>query len=450
MRIPMAALAVKVLNRLNSAGFEAYAVGGCVRDSLLGKTPQDWDLCTSAKPEEIKRCFQNEKTILTGEKYGTVTVVLEGEPFEITTFRAETGYSDSRHPDGVRFLTSLREDLARRDFTVNAMAADSAGRVTDCFGGSEDLKNGLIRCVGRPEERFAEDALRMLRALRFAARLDFSVEEQTAAAIHAQKTELLSVAPERLRKELDGLLCGKAAGRILREFPDVLCVLIPELEPCIGFRQYNHHHAHDVWEHTLTVLEHSEPVPAERLAALLHDVGKPAVFAFDKELVGHFYGHAAVSAALCDRILHRLRYDNETVHLVTELVAIHGYPLMGESDRQLRRLMGKIGQPQLRRLLRLRRADRLGKGTEKNEAIEADIMGLERTLEEILNKELCFSVKQLKISGRELMALGIEQGKQVGMLLQMLLTAVIEERVPNEPEFLIEFAQNMIQKMEND
>ena len=439
-----------LLGRLNGAGFEAYAVGGCVRDSLLGKEPQDWDLCTSATPEEIKRCFANERTVLTGEKYGTVTVLLDGEPFEITTFRAETGYGDSRHPDGVRFLTSLREDLARRDFTVNAMAADREGAVTDCFGGMEDLKNGLIRCVGEPRQRFEEDALRILRGLRFASKLGFSMEEDTAAAILSMKEKLLLVAQERLRKELEGLLCGKWAGQVLRQFSQVLFVLIPELAPCEGFAQYNYHHAFDVWEHSLRALESCVTEPVLRLVALLHDVGKPATFFFDKQLVGHFYGHNTVGAALCDRILRRLRYDNETRSAVTELVAFHSYPLQGESERQLRRLLGRLGEAQTRRLLQLRRADRLGKGTEAPEQIEADICNAQALLQQVLNKELCFSLKQLKISGRELMAMGVPQGQQVGLLLTQLLEAVVEERVENEPAKLVEYAQGLILQKEID
>ena len=226
-----------LLRQLNAAGFSAYAVGGCVRDSLLGCAPQDWDICTSAAPEQTEACFAADRTILTGARYGTVTVVRGGVPYEITTFRAESGYADSRHPDRVDFLRELAPDLARRDFTVNAMAADAAGAVTDLFGGQDDLRRGVIRCVGDPAERFAEDALRMLRALRFAARLSFRIDGETAAAIHAARTRLRAVAPERLHKELSGILCGRQAAALLEEFSDVLFELIPELAPCQGFRQ---------------------------------------------------------------------------------------------------------------------------------------------------------------------------------------------------------------------
>ena len=450
MRIHIAPKAAELLGRLNRAGFEAYAVGGCVRDSLLGKVPQDWDFCTSATPEEIKTCFAGERTILTGEKYGTVTVLLEGEPFEITTFRAEAGYGDNRHPDSIRFLSSLQEDLARRDFTINAMAADANGMVTDCFGGIADLESGLIRCVGLPRSRFEEDALRMLRGLRFAARLGFSLEKETAAAIGDMKDRLLFVAPERLRKELEGLLCGKAASQVLRSFPQVIFTLIPELAPCKDFCQYNYHHVFDVWEHSLRVLENCKADPVLRLAALLHDVGKPSAFFFDKHLVGHFYGHSTVSAALSDRILCRLHYDNDSRHKIVELIALHSYPIQGDSERPLRRLLSRIGPEQTGRFLELRRGDRLGKGTEKAEQVEGEISCFRSLLQQMIDKELCFSLRQLALDGNDLMRLGVPQGKQIGALLAQLLEAVMEDRIPNDPVALSDYAQSLLQEREND
>lgn len=440
----------ELLLRLASAGFDAYAVGGCVRDSLLGTAPQDWDICTSAKPEEIIACFSGYRTILTGVRYGTVTVLSEGEAFEITTFREECGYSDSRHPDEVRFLSSLRGDLARRDFTVNAMAAGGRGEIVDCFGGAEDLKNGIIRCVGTPEERFTEDALRILRALRFAARLDFSIEEGTAAAIHGQKERLRSVAPERLRKELNGLLCGKNAAALMEEFADVLCVLLPELAPCIGFRQYNPHHAFDVWRHTLCALQASEPQEALRLAVLLHDIGKPAVFSFDKNLVGHFYGHATVSAAMTERLLRRLHYDNATTKLVTTLVGGHDFALQPMDEKRMRRMLARYGEETTRLLLRLRRADRLGKGTDDPAVIETMTREAEALLARVISGEQCLSLRKLKLNGNDLIAMGVPRGKQVGALLQRLLDAVLDGELANEHEKLVDYAQAILLNMEND
>lgn len=439
-----------VLQRLTSAGFSAYAVGGCVRDSLLGLAPQDWDVCTSATPEEISACFSEERTILTGARYGTVTVWMDGEPFEITTYRAERGYSDSRHPDEVRFLSSLREDLARRDFTVNAMAADVDGAVIDCFSGAEDLQNGVIRCVGAPEKRFTEDALRILRALRFATKLGFAVAEQTAAAIHAQRERLRAVAPERLRKELKGLLCGKNAASVLAEFSDVLCVILPELAPCIGFRQYNPHHAFDVWKHTLCAIQASEPQEALRLAVLLHDIGKPAVFSFDKNLIGHFYGHAVVGAAMTEGILRRLRYDNATSKLVTTLVGGHDFALRPMDERRMRRLLARYGEDTVRLLLRLRRADRMGKGTEETEAVEATMQQAEALLASVLREEQCLSLRKLNLGGNDILAMGVPQGKRVGTLLRQLLDAVLDGTLANERNALVNYAQALLSNDEND
>lgn len=444
IRIPSETAAV--LRRLRSAGFAAYAVGGCVRDSLLGQTPQDWDICTAARPEEVLSCFSDCRTVLTGVRYGTVTVLWEERPFEITTFRGESGYSDARHPDGVTFLSELRGDLARRDFTVNAMAADADGTVIDPFGGREDLRQGILRCVGVPERRFSEDALRILRGLRFAARLDLCVEEQTAQAMLALRERLRLVAPERLHKELDGLLCGAAASRILRQFKAVVWVLLPELRDEDGFRQYNYHHARTVWEHTLSALEATERDPILRLAILLHDIGKPSAFTMDKQLQGHFYGHAVIGGAVAERVLRRLRYDGETVKTVSELVRLHDICLSPLTEKRMRRILAAHGEEQTRRLLRIRRADRLGKGTEDAAQVEAFIRAAEDCLQAVLAADCCLTRGQLAVSGRELLALGIPQGRGLGELLDRLLHEVIEGRLQNDPQILMQYAQKMIDK----
>lgn len=448
-RIPIPPRTAAVLARLNAAGFAAYAVGGCVRDSLLGKAPQDWDLCTAARPEEIQTCFSDCRTVLTGLRYGTVTVLWEGEAFEITTFRAETGYSDARHPDGVTFLPDLHGDLARRDFTINAMAADASGAVVDPFGGREDLQNGVLRCVGVPEERFTEDALRILRGLRFAARLDLQIEAATAQAMLALRERLALVAPERLHKELDGLLCGAAAASVLRQFRAVLWVLVPELRDADGFRQYNYHHAYTVWGHTLAALDAAEPEPVLRLTMLLHDVGKPAAFTMDKQLVGHFYGHAVIGAALTERILRRLRYDGETIRTVTELVRRHDTDLYPPTEKRLRRVLAALGEEQTRRLIRVRRADRLGKGTEDVERLEEFIRQVTQCVDAVLAADCCLTRKQLAISGDDLMALGIPRGRAMGALLDRILQAVVEGDVQNEPVILMHYAQKLWKKSTN-
>lgn len=441
-----------LLARLNAAGFAAYAVGGCIRDSLLGLEPQDWDVCTAARPEQTAACFSDCRTLLTGAAYGTVTVLWGAArtPFEITTFRAERGYSDRRHPDRVEFLSELRGDLARRDFTVNAMAADATGLVYDPFGGQNDLQNRVLRCVGVPAERFSEDALRMLRGLRFAARLGLSIEPETASALHACRSLLKNVATERIRKELEGLLCGTDAPALLREFADVLCVPIPELAPCIGFRQFNYHHRYDVWEHTLHALAASEPDEALRLAVLLHDVGKPAVFSFDKQLVGHFYGHARVSAAMAERILRRLRFDGKTVSRVSALIAAHDLELAGLTERRMRRLLHRLGERNVRTLLRLRRADRLGKGTERPEDVQADTAAAEELLRRLCAEDACCTLRQLALSGDDLLALGLPAGKRVGAVLRAALTTVLDGNIQNERDALMRFAQNYIRNSIQD
>lgn len=439
-----------LLHRLSAAGFAAYAVGGCVRDSLLGLQPQDWDICTSARPEQTAECFAAERTILTGAKYGTVTVLAANTPFEITTFRAESTYTDRRHPDAVSFLTELRGDLSRRDFTVNAMAAAADGAVIDLFGGQEDLQNRLIRCVGAPRERFSEDVLRILRGLRFASRLDFAVERETAAAIHECREMLSGAAPERLHKELSGLLCGRGVFRVLCEYPDVLCALIPELRRTVGFRQYHYNHAYDVYTHTAAVTAAVEPEERLRLAALLHDIAKPNEFFFDKNLVGHFYGHAVAGAAEAERILRRLRYDGGTVSAVAALVRAHDLDLSAMTERQMRRLLAKHGEEQTRALLRLRRADRLGKGTEPPSAPEEEAVRAEALLSRLVEGQACVRLPQMAISGRDLLALGVPQGPRIGALLETILQAVLEEKLPNEREALVEYAQELIDKTKND
>lgn len=439
-----------LLKRLNDAGFRAYAVGGCVRDSLLGKEPQDWDICTSAHPDEIKSCFSEHRTILTGERYGTVTVLHDDIPYEITTFRAENGYSDSRHPDSVVFLDSLQGDLSRRDFTVNAMAADADGVVTDCFGGAADLQNGVIRCVGNAHDRFTEDALRILRALRFASKLSFTISPETDVAIHALKNRLSAVAPERLRKELKGLLCGASAIEILRQYADVLCVLIPELQSCIGFCQYNFHHIHDVWEHTLRVAENVPAAEAMRLAALFHDIGKPAAFTMDKNLIGHFYGHAIISAAMTETILRRLHYDNATVRLVTLLVGEHGFFLPEGNEKRIKKMLAAFGAERVKDLLVLRRADTIGTGTGTIEETDQAAECAFSLLEQVLQQENCFSVRQLAVNGADLMQLGVSQGPVIGEILNRLLDAVLDGQLENKREDLLLFAQKAAIKSEND
>ena len=299
------------INLLQSAGFEAYAVGGCVRDSLLGKIPNDWDITTSAKPEDMKSVFADFHCIDTGIKHGTVTVVIDGEPLEITTFRLDGEYEDNRHPKSVTFTSNLSADLGRRDFTVNAMAYSKKTGTVDLFGGQNDLKNKIIRCVGDPDRRFNEDALRILRALRFASALDFEIEEKTAQSLLKNRALLGNISEERIAKELLKLVCGKGAKRILTDFAPVLFEILPELQPMYKNSHDNPHHCYDIYEHMLIAVESIDPEPTLRFAMLLHDCGKPAVKKFDENGVAHFYGHQRISAEISAQILARLKVSNK-------------------------------------------------------------------------------------------------------------------------------------------
>ena len=314
----------QALARLTAAGFEACVVGGAVRDALRGAEAKDWDVATSALPRQVEQVFSGERLVETGLRHGTVTVVLAGLPLEITTYRVDGAYTDHRRPDGVHFTRSLTEDLRRRDFTVNAMAYAPGRGLADPFGGQADLAAGVLRCVGEPDRRFQEDALRILRGLRFSAQLGMRLEPDTADALRRNRELLADIAPERAQSELTGLLCGAHAGAVLTAFPEVLAVPIPELKPLWGFDQHNPHHDRDVWAHTAAVVDAIPPVPALRWAALLHDVGKPGCFSLAEDGVGHFYGHAQRSTELAEDILRRLRLDNTRRQEVLQLIRQRG------------------------------------------------------------------------------------------------------------------------------
>ena len=433
--ITMPAQAAYIIGRLNAAGHRAYAVGGCVRDSLLGITPKDWDLCTSARPEEMQAVFADCHVVETGLKHGTLTIVLDHVPYEVTTFRVDGAYTDHRHPDGVTFVTNVREDLARRDFTVNAMAYHPTEGVIDAFGGQEDLRRGIIRCVGDARTRFTEDALRILRALRFAATYDFAVEEDTARAAREMAHTLKDVAQERIRVEIGKMLCGRAAGKILRTFPDVLAVCLPEVAPMFGFEQHTPHHRYDVWEHTIRAVEHVPPTEVLRLAMLLHDTGKPYVFTMDANGVGHAFGHHRESVALAEAALTRLRVDNATAERVLTLVKHHDMPLT-EDAKMIRRRLHQYGEETLRQLMEIQRGDAYGKGTLEDAAVEAQHRAALDALADVLAQQPCVTLKQLAVNGRDVTALGL-RGKAIGACLDALLNDVMDERAANEREELL-------------
>ena len=431
-----------LLAMLRDAGFPAYTVGGCVRDALLGITPHDWDICTSALPEQMQQVFKDLHTVETGLKHGTLTVVVNHVPYEITTFRVDGVYTDHRHPDAVSFVDNIAEDLSRRDFTVNAMAWSPEAGLVDLFGGREDLAAGVIRCVGEPALRFDEDALRVLRALRFASVYDFTVDPATDAAARKLAPSLAGVAGERIREELLKLLCGRGAGRILRAYPDILSEIIPEIRPMVGYDQQNHHHSYDLWEHTVRAVENMPPEADLRLAMLLHDTGKPLVRTTDEHGEGHYRGHQQASAEIAARAADTLRLDNATRDRVLLLVRYHDIPLRTESgeinlDRSfLLRKLNRFGETDLRDLIRIHRADRIATGYSSPEREDRRMKERLDALDALLAEKPCYTLKDLAVNGRDLQAAGL-RGKEIGETLQRLLEDVMDGRVENSRDALL-------------
>lgn len=425
------------LERLEGAGYEALLVGGAVRDYVRdGRAAKDWDITTNALPEQVKQVFSDYHLIETGLKHGTVTVMIDHEPLEITTYRIDGDYTDHRHPDAVRFTRSLREDMERRDFTMNALAYNPRLGVVDLVGGRADIEDGIIRCVGEPDRRFQEDGLRILRGLRFASVYGMRLEATTSSAIHRNKDLLQNIAAERIREELTKLLCGRGAAAILRDYADVIAVPIPELAPMFGFEQHNPHHDKDVWEHTIAVVDSIQPQPVLRWAALLHDAGKPQCFAIGDDGLGHFYGHAAKSTSIADSVLGRLRFDNASRERIVRLVRYHDMPITAERKR-IKRLMSKHGEEAARQLIALHRADACGQSAlcEPRLAVFDEAAGL---IDELLAEETCFALKDLSIKGEDVMALGF-RGREVGKALQACLDAVLDERIHNDRDELLAF-----------
>lgn len=440
MRLPE--YAARALCRLENAGFEAWAVGGCVRDSLRGAEPHDFDLCTAARPEEMLRVFAGERLIKTGFRHGTLTVLTEGGPLEITSFRADGSYSDGRHPDGVRFVSSIRDDLARRDFTVGAMAWHPERGLFDPFGGREDLENRVLRAVGDPDMRFTEDALRILRAVRFASELGFSIEENTAAAMERQAGRLALIAPERVREELTRLLCGRWVQRTLLGCTAVIGAALPELRPMFGCTQDNPHHCYDVWGHTVRAVGQVPPEPCLRWAMLLHDSGKPACKTVDEQGVGHFRGHPKASRALAERLLPRLRFSNEDSERILLLVEQHDRPL-GDSDKLVRRRLAQIGEASFRDLLMIKKGDAVGQNTQPWDV--GTLQGTERLLNEVLRQDSCLSLRRLAVNGRDMQTLGLT-GEKIGEMLRFLLDAVLDDPARNDRETLLRLARTEMEE----
>ena len=429
---------LECINTLESAGYLTYAVGGCVRDACLGLTPQDYDLCTAAKPEETEAVFSHKKLVLAGKKHGTVGVITDFGVVEITTFRTEGTYNDNRHPDWVEFVTDIRQDLARRDFTVNAMAYSPYHGFADPFGGRSDLKNKILRAVGDPAKRFQEDSLRILRGARFAARYGLTIDPATEEAMHAQARLMDNLARERIFEELCKLL-PLATARDLLRFAPLLSAVIPELAPLISFDQRSPHHAYDLYTHVAHVTAAVPPDLTLRWAALLHDVGKIPTFTIDETGRGHFYGHAPEGAEMADAILRRLKAPNHLREEAVLLIEKHMTKFPPEK-KVLRRHLGKLGRDTMDRLLSLQEADMGSKGTGKPQEM-AQFPQLRALIREIEAEDSCLSLKDLAINGHDLMNLGY-QGKEIGQTLNHLLDQVLDEKLPNEKQALLDFIKN--------
>lgn len=431
-----------IIEKLEAAGYEAYAVGGCVRDSLLGRKPNDWDVTTSAKPQQIKAVFRH--TIDTGIQHGTVTVMLDREGFEVTTYRIDGEYEDSRHPKEVIFTANLIEDLKRRDFTINAFAYNDHSGIVDAFDGMKDLERGVIRCVGEAAERFGEDALRMLRAVRFSAQLGFSIAEETRAAIRELAPSLSHISAERIQAELVKLLLS-AHPDYMRDAYElgITAVVLPELDAAFATGQHNPHHRYSVGEHLMQCLLHTRADRSLRIAALLHDIGKPPVRTTDEEGIDHFYGHVEESERMALDILKRLKFDNDTIDKVQKYVRYHDYKPEPDA-RSVRRAVNKIGEAYFPQVLEIRRADALAQSSCQRAEKLARIDETARLYAEIMAKNQCISLRMLEITGNDLIALGVPKGRRIGEILNRLLDDVLQEPENNVHEYLIEKAKDML------
>lgn len=436
MKIEIPVKANKIITRLTEAGYEAYVVGGCVRDAILGRPAADWDITTNARPEQVKALFS--RTIDTGIRHGTVTVLQGKEGFEVTTYRIDGEYQDGRHPSEVIFTPSLLEDLKRRDFTINAMAYNEAEGLIDAFDGMKDLKNRRIRCVGEPRERFTEDALRILRAVRFSAQLNFEIEKNTKAAIAEFAHSLTRISAERIQTELVKLLTSEHP-EIFRTLYDtgITAVILPEFDACMKTPQNHPHHCCSVGEHLLLALQSIEADKVLRLAALLHDIGKPAAHTRDADGIDHFHGHGDAGKELAGSILRRLKFDNDTVYRVKHLVQVHDYLQIPLTPKGVRRAVFKIGKEHFPDYLKLRRADILAQNPSmQKEKLEA-LTKLEVLYQQILEEQNCLSLKDLAVSGTDLIEAGLKPGPQIGEVLKKLLEQVIENPEYNTKEYLL-------------
>lgn len=425
------------MKTLASSGYEAYLVGGCVRDMIMKRPVHDHDIATNALPNEMIHIFSGFRVIPTGIEHGTVTVICNDEPIEVTTYRIDGDYSDGRHPDCVKFTSEIAGDLSRRDFTMNAIAMSADGKIIDPFGGCEDIKHKRIRCVGEPDKRFAEDALRIMRCLRFASTLGFDIDKAAAESVHSLKNTLSLVSRERICSELNKLICGKNAMAVLLDYSDVISEIIPEIKPCIGFCQHSPYHKYDVWEHTVRALSSaSEKNFTVRLALLLHDIGKPSCFSLDENGRGHFKFHGKVGAEIAKAVLKRLRCDNKTINCVYLLILHHSDKLHSETD--IKHAVSTLGFELFNMLLDVKEADNSAKHSFVLSEVE-EIRQMRSIANDIMARGECLKTSQLAVSGKDLMQLGFG-GREIGKMLKALLDMVIDGKISNDKESLTEFA----------
>ena len=442
-KINIPADANELIHTLQNNGHSAYIVGGCVRDSILGRTPHDWDICTSATPSEMLEIFKDKKIIETGLQHGTVTVVVNGEPYEITTYRIDGIYSDNRRPDTVTFTDKLVEDLRRRDFTINAMAYNDEEGLIDPFNGMEDIKYKKISCVGRAEDRFGEDALRILRAIRFAAQLEFTIMPGTDWEIHKQYKNLENISIERINSEFCKIASSDDFCVELLLYKDVFSLFIPELKDMFDFPQNNPWHIWDVFGHTIHAIEYCDSDElVVRLAVFFHDFGKPHSYQDGEDGIRHFKGHGKVSADMADSIMKRLRFDNETRNNVVELVYYHD-ATFDVGKKYVKRWLNKIGEKQFRRLLQVKKADNKAQNLELSSDRIKELSEIEALIDEVLQEEECFYLKDLAVNGKDLIGVGYKSGKELGNTLNKLLQLVIDGDCPNEKEKLLQEAESL-------
>lgn len=431
-----------VINKFYENELEAYVVGGALRNILLGKEPMDWDICTSATPEETMEIFKDFKVIPTGIKHGTVTVLIQGEPIEITTYRTEGEYLDGRRPSSVGFVRDLKEDLVRRDFTINAMAYNHIEGLKDYNNGLSDLSKQIIRSVGDPNRRFQEDYLRMLRCVRFATQLGFDIDLDTYNGIKENKVGISIISKERIRVELEKIILSKGAKRGFEILADtgLLEEIMPELHECIGFEQHSPYHDKDVFGHLLDTLDYTQGDIVLRLSALFHDIGKPKCFSLDDDGVGHFYGHQIISGDMTKEILTNLRFDNKTIDMVCRLVREHMVDHCEYSDKALKRLINRVGLDNLSRLFDLKIADKKG-------SVDGRILEIRDRCQRIINEKQPLNVNDLKITGHDIIKLGIKPGKEIGRILEELLQIVLECPEKNDAEILKSEANSVIENI---